>query len=360
MEEQTVDELAFENAQLHVDLNLTRFDGCMLMVNRLLSMQTHVYNYGIDSTFLALYNRDGQLSAVCDVKFPACEDILSDYDLNRRYLDACMEGLGSAIADAFNWVIERIKGLFRWIGEMWQRFINLFKTSYNSAKTKSKVSKLRNSKLVKKLSAKVASGSRLINISKIIQENEALFERLATDTLTDQDKARVNESKNILKGLADAGKKGAGDKEVTSIEIANDSDKNRCLNMVLDFQTQSDRVINALGLHIGRLKNIESKLMSNMKIQASNKDAHKGNKKKNPLKDKDLDIRARWKSQLATTRDLLHILSLVMKSILRDNKITQNTLNLIYKACKASDKNEARIEETNAKYEERHPDSSLT
>lgn len=360
MEEQTVDELAFENAQLHVDLNLTRFDGCMLMVNKLLSMQTHVCNYGIDSTFLALYNRDGQLSDICDAKFPACEDVLSDYDLNRRYLDVCMEGLGSAIADAFNWVIKQLKGLFNWIGEMWHRFIGLFKASYNSAKTKSKVNKLRNSKLVKKLSAKVAAGSRLININRIIQENEALFERLATDSLTEQDKARVNESKNILKGLADAGKKGAGDKEVTSIEIMNDNDKNRCLNMILDFQTQSDKVINALGLHVSRLKNIESKIMSNMKIQAHNKEAHKGDKKKNPLKNKDLDIRARWKSQLATTRDLIHILSLIMKSILRDNKVTQNTLNLIYKACKASDKNEASVEATNEKYNERHPGNPVS
>lgn len=127
MEEQTVAELEFENARLHVDLNLTRFDGCMLMVDRLLSMHNHVQNYGIDRTFLALYNERNLLSKVCDVRFPACEDVLSDYDLNRQYFEACMEGLGRAIKDAFKWVIEKIKALLNWIGEMWKKFWGLFK-----------------------------------------------------------------------------------------------------------------------------------------------------------------------------------------------------------------------------------------
>ena len=134
MEEQTVAELEFENARLHVDLNLTRFDGCMLMVDRLLSMHNHVQNYGIDRTFLALYNKRNLLSKVCDVRFPACEDVLSDYDLNRQYFEACMEGLGRAIKDAFKWVIEKIKALFNWIGEMWKKFWGLFKNKTEANK----------------------------------------------------------------------------------------------------------------------------------------------------------------------------------------------------------------------------------
>jgi hypothetical protein len=90
-------------------------------------MHNHVQNYGIDRTFLALYNERNLLSKVCDVRFPACEDVLSDYDLNRQYFEACMEGLGRAIKDAFKWVIEKIKALLNWIGEMWKKFWGLFK-----------------------------------------------------------------------------------------------------------------------------------------------------------------------------------------------------------------------------------------
>ena len=359
MGEHAIDELEFENAQLHVDLNLTRFDGCMLMFDQLLSMYTHVQNYGIDRTFLVLYNNDNQLNDICNMKFPACESILSDYELNQRYFEACMEGLGSAISSLFNWVIEKIKGLFSWIGEMWSKFIGLFKSDEVSAKTRSKVEKLRNSKLVKQIEVAVASNRHMANIEPIIKECDKVFKNIANGNVNLADIRKLTNAHNILTALVKQGKKGKGDQEIKKIKIVSDSSKNSCLNYVLDFQTQSDKVVRALGMHISGYKNIEQQIVSNLKAQAQNIDAYKDNKKKNGFKDKELKIRDKWKAALSAIRDGVSILSKVMKYIMQGNKITQNVLHVISKAVKLDASAAIDSFKNDQKYNARHPNDPV-
>ena len=46
-----------------------------MVFDQLMNMYTHVKRYGVDRTFLSLYNSDGQLNRMVGYKFPSCESI---------------------------------------------------------------------------------------------------------------------------------------------------------------------------------------------------------------------------------------------------------------------------------------------
>ena len=360
MDEQTINELEFENAQLSVDLNLTRFDGCMLMFDQLVSMQAHVQNYGIDRTFLALYNNHGQLTDMCGTAIPSCESILSDYELNRQYFEVCMEGFTSAIRDAGLWVIKQFKRLLNWIGEMWKRFWNIFQESGGSKKVKNKVEKLRKSKLVKKIMVRNFAMHNDPNINTYINEVINLLKVDSKGNITPEQEKRLTELLSILKGMYDEGKKGKGDKPVEKITLQSDGDKNNYLNMVLTEDANIEKAVKAVGLAVAQLKGLEAQIEQNIQQQAANPDAHKDEKLKKNLKDKDQNINNKWSKQLKETRDLISILSHVMKHILNNRKVMQDDLNIIYKACDEITSVNSDFAKTNEKYNERHPGNPVS
>ena len=360
MDEQTINELEFENAQLSVDLNLTRFDGCMLMFDQLVSMQAHVQNYGIDRTFLALYNNHGQLTDMCGTAIPSCESILSDYELNRQYFEVCMEGFTSAIRDAGLWVIKQFKRLLNWIGEMWKRFWNIFQESGGSKKVKNKVEKLRKSKLVKKIMVRNFAMHNDPNINTYINEVINLLKVDSKGNITPEQEKRLIELLSILKGMYDEGKKGKGDKPVEKITLQSDGDKNNYLNMVLTEDANIEKAVKAVGLAVAQLKGLEAQIEQNIQQQAANPDAHKNEKLKKNLKDKDQNINNKWSKQLKETRDLISILSHVMKHILNNRKVMQDDLNIIYKACDEITSVNSDFAKTNEKYNERHPGNPVS
>lgn len=359
MDEQTINELEFENAQLSVDLNLTRFDGCMLMFDQLVSMQAHVQNYGIDRTFLALYNNHGQLTNMCGTAIPSCESMLSDYELNKQYFEVCMEGFTSAIRDAGLWVIKQFKRLLNWIGEMWKRFWNIFQESGGSKKVKNKVEKLRKSKLVKKIMVRNFAMHNDPNIDKYINEAMNLLKADSSGNTTPEQKKRLDEIMRILRGICEQGKNGKGDKPVEKLTIQSDGDKNRYLNMVLTEDANIEKIVKTVGTTVAGLKGLEAQIEQNIQQQAANPEAHKDEKLKKKLKDKDQNIKDKWSKQLKATRDLISILSHVMKHILNNRKVMQDDLNIIYKACKETTEIYGNVNETNEKYNERHPNNPV-
>ena len=50
------------------------------MLSRMCDMYDHVKQFGIDRTFVSLYNRHGELDRVCGMRFPSCEsmDVVGD------------------------------------------------------------------------------------------------------------------------------------------------------------------------------------------------------------------------------------------------------------------------------------------
>jgi len=53
----------------------TKAEAANMVFDQLLNMYRHVKNYGIDRTFLSLYNGNGQLNNMIGYRFPSCESI---------------------------------------------------------------------------------------------------------------------------------------------------------------------------------------------------------------------------------------------------------------------------------------------
>ena len=331
MEEQTVAELEFENARLHVDLNLTRFDGCMLMVDRLLSMHNHVQNYGIDRTFLALYNERNLLSKVCDVRFPACEDVLSDYDLNKQYFEACMEGLGRAIKDAFKWVIEKIKALFNWIGEMWKKFWGLFKNK--SEENKKLIDKLRSAVLKDdaEFDAKYVSQDTINKFNEIMKKLESVNNQndflnttgLSIDVL-DQMCSYV-EKINFNKDTAN--------NEVKTIEIKNNAGAKQLLTLLENNNKGFSPLTAAIGTAIKRGNEQIANLEKN---QAQLEKAH-ANMQESANKTNVGEEVKKCKAAVVTYRKRVNILSKMLKAVLDGTVLTNKSLKTMMHFCKYID-----------------------
>lgn len=328
MEEQTVAELEFENARLHVDLNLTRFDGCMLMVDRLLSMHNHVQNYGIDRTFLALYNERNLLSKVCDVRFPACEDVLSDYDLNRQYFEACMEGLGRAIKDAFKWVIEKIKALLNWIGEMWKKFWGLFKNK--SEENKKLIVKLRHAHLKDnaEFDAKCVSPEAVNKFNAIMNKLE---QNIKDGHLSlDGTGLSSNEDTEIYQYLINFtyDEKHAGG-TVKNITIKDDTGKDQVINFAERDNKSFEKLAYSIGecIRIGK-QNADKLEHDQQELERAHQAMQNG-----PNKDtvgKDVDIA---KKAVVKYRKRVDTLSKLLKLVLDGTTITNRTLKTIGKYC---------------------------
>ena len=115
------------------------------MLSRMCDMYDHVKQFGIDRTFVSLYNRHGELDRVCGIQFPSCEsmDVVGDcYSQYSTAFIAAMESSGSGlwakvkeiISKIWNWIKnvaskiwEKIKSLFGFKKKKWQKAIDFLK-----------------------------------------------------------------------------------------------------------------------------------------------------------------------------------------------------------------------------------------
>ena len=115
------------------------------MLSRMCDMYNHVKQFGIDRTFVSLYNRHGELDRVCGMRFPSCEsmDVVGDrYSRYSTAFIAAMESSGSGlwakvkeiVSKIWNWIKnvaskiwEKIKALFGFRKKRWQKAIDFLK-----------------------------------------------------------------------------------------------------------------------------------------------------------------------------------------------------------------------------------------
>ena len=69
-------------------------------------MYDHIAEFGIDNTFLRIYNRDNTFSDVCKVEIPSCENLHESPESG--LVIAAMEGIG----EFFKNIIDFITGIF--------------------------------------------------------------------------------------------------------------------------------------------------------------------------------------------------------------------------------------------------------
>ena len=108
-------------------------------------LYTHVKTYGIDRTFLSIYNANGELDKVCGVRFPSCESFAVTGNPRDQYSTrfiAAMEdegkGLWNWIKNAFqrawewikekaSWIWSKITDFWDWIKKQFKRLVDFFK-----------------------------------------------------------------------------------------------------------------------------------------------------------------------------------------------------------------------------------------
>ena len=99
------------------------------MLSRMCDMYDHVKQFGIDRTFVSLYNRHGELDRVCGIQFPSCESMDVVGDRYSRYSTAFIaamedekEGLWAKfkkmVAKIWNWIKEKVSNIWKGIKKL--------------------------------------------------------------------------------------------------------------------------------------------------------------------------------------------------------------------------------------------------
>ncbi len=100
----------------NVEIDSIKASTTMSQLDQLLNMYNHVKKFGIDRTFLSLYNSNNQLNNMLGVKFPSCESADSEgypgSNISKTFLVAMEdenEGILAKIGKGLKWIWEKIK-----------------------------------------------------------------------------------------------------------------------------------------------------------------------------------------------------------------------------------------------------------
>lgn len=120
------------------------------MMLRMHKLYSHVKRYGIDRTFLSIYNSNGELDRMCNMKFPSCEafnTVGNSYDHYSTAFLAAMEAEGETwwqfikrkAREIWEWIKEQankiwtaIKGFFDFLTRRWRKIADYFKKNKNA------------------------------------------------------------------------------------------------------------------------------------------------------------------------------------------------------------------------------------
>ena len=106
------------------------------MLSRMCDMYDHVKQFGIDRTFVSLYNRHGELDRVCGMQFPSCESISPTgdrYSYASTSFIAAMEDGGTGLWAKIKAIIAKI---WKWIKEKVSALWNKIKSFFTFGKKK--------------------------------------------------------------------------------------------------------------------------------------------------------------------------------------------------------------------------------
>ena len=185
------------------------------MLSRMCDMYDHVKQFGIDRTFVSLYNRHGELDRVCGIQFPSCEsmDVVGDrYSRYSTAFIAAMESSGSGLWAKIKAFIAKI---WNWIkniaSKIWEKIKSIFGFGRNRIKKITNIIRNNKGKLIIGASATAAvvaglawlkrSNQKKINTDKIQQYTDEL--KKATDKIAQLE----NDSQQQSKVLSEARQK---------------------------------------------------------------------------------------------------------------------------------------------------------
>ena len=138
----------------------------------------HVKKYGVDRTFLRLYNQHGELDRLCGIQFPSCESMNVTGNPYSRYSAAFIAAMEDEKTGIWARIWQKIQDAWKWIKDhisaLWNRILQFF-------------------------------GVRARDLKKLISEIEQKYDTTAEVTLAKGSKlgAAVNSDEDTLPSMAD-------------------------------------------------------------------------------------------------------------------------------------------------------------
>ena len=174
-------ELQMMEMEISTDLAKVEVDNIkaattMSQLDQVFSMYNHVKKFGIDRTFLSLFNTNGQLNNMLGMKFPSCESVDSEgypnSNMSKAFIVAMednKEGIIAKIIKGIKWVWEKIKHFCSVVWNKIKSWIDLGnkKISKRLDSVFSSRSKNKRKGVVKVLTDKKVIGTAIVTIAAI-------------------------------------------------------------------------------------------------------------------------------------------------------------------------------------------------
>lgn len=126
------EEIATEGAEIEGEAaeNETAAEATNMMFDHLLMMYHHVKRFGIDRTFLSLYNNKGQLNNMIGYRFPSCESIDSvgspRSQMSAAFIAAMEDEQGGVFAKIWNWIKAQCAKIYNFVLKIIEWFKDKF------------------------------------------------------------------------------------------------------------------------------------------------------------------------------------------------------------------------------------------
>ena len=128
----------FEKMKLEIDVGCAKAECESMQLNfaqvsldRAFNMYNHVKNYGIDRTFLSLFNSNGELDNAIGRRFPSCESVDfngSPYsNMSRTFIAAMEDENEGFFAKIWAFIKKCWNAIVNFIKSAWDKFMSLFK-----------------------------------------------------------------------------------------------------------------------------------------------------------------------------------------------------------------------------------------
>ena len=128
----------FEKMKLEIEVGCAKAECESMQLNfaqvsldRAFNMYNHVKNYGIDRTFLSLFNSNGELDNAIGCSFPSCESVDfngSPYsNMSRTFIAAMEDENEGFFAKIWAFIKKCWNAIVNFIKSAWDKFMSLFK-----------------------------------------------------------------------------------------------------------------------------------------------------------------------------------------------------------------------------------------
>ena len=113
-----------------VETDVKNDDVATQMLLRTGRLYYHVKKYGVDRTFLRLYNQHGELDRLCGIQFPSCESMNVTGNPYSRYSAAFIAAMEDDNKGFWATIWQKIKDAWKWIKDhisaLWNRILLFF------------------------------------------------------------------------------------------------------------------------------------------------------------------------------------------------------------------------------------------